>query len=187
MGPEIYNKSIETCELQLTKLGDKVTHFSVVGYLLIFPTMIWCFHLVDFVIGNPIFLREGEIWLATIPAILAIIAYRIQKQRLKYRVIKTNLKKEKLKELIIEVAKELEWERGTFSTKTYISSTSPRWWSGSWGEQITIIFSEDYVYINSICDLNKKSSIVSWGRNRRNENTLIERINKADELVKGYS
>lgn len=87
MEPEIYNKSVDTRELQLTSFGDKFTHFGAVGYLLIFPTTIFCFHLFDVFYGNPVSFREGEI-------------------------------------------------------------------------------------------------LVSWGRNRRNENTLIERISEANKIVK---
>jgi len=183
MKSEIYNRSIDTRELQLTNFGDKVSHFSIVGYLLIFPTAIFCFHFIDIVQGNPLSFREGEILFVIIPVVLSIIAYVVQKQRLKYKVIRTKLKKERLKELIVEVAKDLDWERGSFSEKTYTSYTNPRWWSGSWGEQITILFSEDHVFINSICDLNKKSSVVSWGRNKRNENALIEKIKNANQSV----
>ena len=61
-----------------------------------------------------------------------------------------------------------------------MAKTHPSFSSGSWGEQITILFDNRTILVNSICDLDKKNSVVSMGRNKQNENTLINEIKKAD-------
>jgi hypothetical protein len=60
-----------------------------------------------------------------------------------------------------------------------IARTSPGIFSGSWGERITIILDKNRVLINSICDPEKRSSVVSMGRNRKNCRTLINEIKNA--------
>lgn len=62
----------------------------------------------------------------------------------------------------------------------FIANTNPGFFSGSWGEQITVLFYQDSVFVNSICDPNKRSSVISWGRNSENEDTLIDKINEAE-------
>ncbi len=63
--------------------------------------------------------------------------------------------------------------------KIIIAKTHPSIFSGSWGEQITILFDDDRILINSICDPDKKSSVVSMGRNKKNVSKLLEEINQA--------
>lgn len=58
--------------------------------------------------------------------------------------------------------------------------SNPRLWSGSWGEQITILFYKNRVLVNSICDLEKQNSVASYGRNKENMAKLIEEIKKAN-------
>jgi hypothetical protein len=183
MKQEVYNRSIKTQELQLISSTDKIMHFSIVGYLLFLPVILLSMHLLSQIRGLATSFHEGEIWLITISLVLSAAAYLLQKRRLKFKVIKTTLNKEKLKEVITQVAKELEWEKGAFSAKTYTTKTNPKFFSGSWGEQITVLFNNDTVFINSICDLKKKPSIASWGRNNKNEDTLMQRINEANQVA----
>jgi hypothetical protein len=114
-----------------------------------------------------------------IPLILSPIVYWIQKRRLKFRVIETKLSHVQLKELLIEVAEKLKWEFISTSNNVYIARTNPGFFSGSWGEQISVLFYQNSVFVNSICDPNKRPSVVSLGRNSENENTLIDKINEA--------
>jgi hypothetical protein len=77
------------------------------------------------------------------------------------------------------VAEKLKWEFISTTNDAYIAKTNPGFFSGSWGEQISVLFYQDSVFVNSICDPNKRSSVVSWGRNSENENTLIDKISEA--------
>lgn len=180
MTKDIYNKSIETCEIQLEGFRANLAHFGVVGFLLFMPSMMLFFHLIYFLQNKPNSFQEGEIWIIFIPLILSVVAYWIQKRRLKFCVVKTKLNPVQLKEMLLEVAAKLKWEFISTGTNAYVAKTNPSFFSGSWGEQITILFYCDSIFINSICDPKKRPSVVSWGRNRENENTLIEKINEAE-------
>jgi len=41
-----------------------------------------------------------------------------------------------------------------------------------WGERITIVFDNAQIHINSICDPSKMSSIISFGRNKKNVDAI---------------
>jgi hypothetical protein len=179
MTKEIYNKSIETREVQLLGFWSNLAHFGLVGFLLFMSSMILFFHLIDFFEGKTNSFKDGEIWMIVIPLILSPIVYWIQKRRLKFRVIETKLSHVQLKELLIEVAEKLKWEFISTSNNVYIARTNPGFFSGSWGEQISVLFYQNSVFVNSICDPNKRPSVVSLGRNSENENTLIDKINEA--------
>jgi hypothetical protein len=58
----------------------------------------------------------------------------------------------------------------------FVAKTNPKWWTGSWGEMITILIDNDKVMINSICDPELRASVFSVGRNRKNVNRLIGNI-----------
>ena len=136
-------------------------------------------HLKDYLAGTPKPFRQEEIWFMIIPILIGILFYRIQRNRLKFKSITTNLTREELDAIIEKVALELEWHPYLIKEKFIVAKTHPGFSSGSWGEQITIIFDENLVLVNSVCDPDKKSSVVSMGRNRQNEKKLLEEIKKA--------
>ena len=170
--------SIETCKMKLGK-WDKFNHYGIVGFLFIIPSTLIFFHLKDYFQGTTRPLREGEIWFFIIPSILGLLFYRLQKNRLKFKSIETNLTREELDPIIEKVANELEWTPYLTNKKIIIAKTHPSFFSGSWGEQITILFDKNRILVNSICDPDKRSSVVSMGRNKKNMNRLIEEIKKA--------
>lgn len=178
MTTDIYNKSIETGELQLG-FWEKLTHFSIVGFMLFIPSVLIFIHLFKFFSGDLMSFQIEEIPIILVPLILAFLFYWIQKQRLKFRIVKSELNKDQLNEIILEVAKSLEWEFTSKSVNAYVAITKPAFFSGSWGEQITILFHDNCVYVNSICNPNGRTSLVSWGRNKNNEQTLINKINES--------
>lgn len=180
MEKEIYDKSVQTRELQLVGFGPNLSHFGLVGFLLIPPVTLLLLHIIDYFQSIPITFREEEIWFIIIPPILATIVFLIQKRRLRFRVIQTKLNHIQLKKILVQVGKELRWIVISSSKDSCVATTNPGFFSGSWGEQITILFYQDYVFINSICDPSKHPSVVSWGRNNRHEETFIERIKEEE-------
>lgn len=89
------------------------------------------------------------------------------------------LKHQALLNIIEEVGKELKWVPNSRNEYVFKARTFPGFFSGSWGEQITILFGKNEIYINSICDLQKQGSVVSMGRNRKNMRLLLNRIREA--------
>ena len=181
MTDEQVKRSIDSNELQLS-FGDKFAHYFVVVFLLFIPVLSVFFKLYDYFegINNPI---EGEIWFILILTALAPFAYILQRNRLKFLVVESNLPKEEILRIIEKVAKELEWDIFKKNEKMVLAITSPSFFSGSWGELITILFDKNRILVNSICDPGKKTSLVSWGRNKNNMLWLIDDINKANKLA----
>lgn len=171
---------IETEKLKL-KFTDLLTHYLIVLFLLI-PLALTLFGFVQkYILYNYEGARSPEeMFFGTLPfGIASIVFFFIQRNRLKFKTVETNLSKEKIKEIIEQTAEELEWHPEIINEKIIIMKTHPKWWTGSWGEQITIIFNKSSIMINSICDPDKRSSVVSMGRNRKNVNVLIEKIETA--------
>lgn len=171
--------SIETGELKLGN-WDKFTHYGIVGFLFIIPAMIIFFHTKDYFLGISRPFREVEIWFMIIPSILGLLFYRLQKNRLKFKHIETKLTREEIDPIIEKVVNELEWTPYLINEKIIIAKTHPSFFSGSWGEQVTILFDKNRILVNSICDPDKPSSVVSFGRNKKNMDRLIEEIKKAN-------
>ena len=60
----------------------------------------------------------------------------------------------------------IDWKVNVNKKNIVKAYTYPSFFSGSWGEMITIIFDDDQVMINSICNPDAQSSMSSMGRNR---------------------
>lgn len=170
--------SIEKNKLQLSFWG-KFSHFSFVGFLFIIPSMFLFFHLKDWFNGTTTPFFIGELPFLVIPIILGVVFYKLQSNRLKFKVVQTNLSRQELGDIIEKVGKELKWYPNEINENYFMAKTHPSLSSGSWGEQITIIFDTNKVFINSICDPDKTSSVVSMGRNKKNLRRLIEEIETA--------
>ncbi len=170
--------SLQTNKLQL-KFWDKVSHFGIVGFLLFIPLLFLFFHLKDFLNGTPKQIRQGKISFIVVPTLLAILFYKLQSDRLKFREVFTSLSRQQLTEIIEKVGDKLKWYPEEISENLIVAKTHPSFFSGSWGEQITILFDTNRVLVNSICDPDKKISVVSMGRNKKNVNTLISAIETA--------
>ena len=175
MGEDLIEKSKETGELQLD-FRDKLTHFSIVIFSFAFavfvPLMVLFYQLID-----PVGIKNyGVLWFSPIFAAVGIIFYYIQKKRLKLTSIKTNISKGDFDKLIEKISDKYRWQILTNTSKVIIAKTP---FSGSsWGEQITIIFGGDSLLVNSICDPDKRTSVVSYGRNAQNVRLIIKRINR---------
>ena len=163
------------------KLGfwDKFTHYFVVVFIFLIPLFFIIFFIKDFFQGKQNNFKIEETIALIGLLLVGVLCYKIQRKRLNFKTVKTHLNRNDIASIIDEVAKELEWDMYEVSDKFIIAKTHPSFLSGSYGEQITILFYNDLVLINSICDPNKKSSMISMGRNKKNENKLIEAITKA--------
>lgn len=123
-------------------------------------------------------IKQNEISFILVPVVIAALFFYIQKNRLKFVEIKTTKDKSEIDKIIKNTAKKLKWNIVFENPKAIIFKTNPSVLSGSWGEKITILKDNKTVLVNSICDPDAKSSITSNGRNRQNEKTIINEINK---------
>ncbi|MFN8256530.1 MAG: hypothetical protein U0W24_12615 [Bacteroidales bacterium] len=166
--------SIDKDELQL-QFWDKLAHYKLV--LLFF--FISVLYLVNEYIFGSSMKDLGFKTLVSIPfLVLGFYFYKIQKSELKFQSVIRNLPNDELKFIIEEVMIELEWEIEYVDKNVFVATTSPGPFSVRFGERITILLDKEKIYVNSICDPHRKSSISSNGRNRKNMLTLIEKIEK---------
>ncbi|MEM9681457.1 MAG: hypothetical protein AAF901_14130 [Bacteroidota bacterium] len=117
--------------------------------------------------------------------ISGILLFWIQSKRLKFKVVPIqSLKTKDVHSVINSVGKKLGWSLLTQTNDGNLFQAfaePPHWlWRLSWGEMITVIFDEDRVLINSICNPDKRPSVTSGGRNARHVNTLINKLKIAD-------
>ena len=167
----------ETGNLHLS-FWDKFTHYGIVLGIGAIPLVV----VGAILINNTKHSKPVGSFLvlfAIVPSIVAVIAFILQKNRLKFEVVVTSLEQEKIEAIIEDVAKKLNWEFYKKNKEIIVAKTHPSFFSGSWGEQITILLDKNKVFVNSICDPDKRSSVTSMGRNKKNEKTLIKALKKA--------
>ena len=178
MNDKIIKKCIEKNELQLN-FWDKISHYWIVIFVLIIPISTVAFKIKDILNKTEKPSKEGEIYLFIIPILLSILFYLLQKKRLSFKNVETKLNISEIYRIVDKTAIELDWTINQRKNSYLTANTNPIFTSGSWGEQITVIFTENKILVNSICDLNKKTSLVSMGRNKKNEQTFINNIKRA--------
>lgn len=76
-----------------------------------------------------------------------------------------------------------EWSYEHAGDDCFVGYTSPSFFSGSWGEQIFVVFDKGQVWINSICDLNQRAFITSFGWTKKNIRLLKKAIAEAEGKV----
>ena len=106
MTDEQIDKSIEKNELQLNSWG-KFKHYCIVGFMLLIPTYGIFLCAID--LANGIFIRINRemLFLIIIPAIMGFLFYKLQRKRLKFNIVKTNLTRIEIDKIIniISIAK----------------------------------------------------------------------------------
>ena len=180
MNKDIFDKCVKTERLHFEGQWQLFTYFWPVGYMGLLPVGLLTLHAIDLIRVVETSFKKGEIWLIIVPLLLMFLTYLWQRNILRFYSVHTALNRKQLKEVILNVSQELKWITMSSSKDVYTAKTFPGFFSGSWGEHITVLFHENIVFINSICDPDKTSSIVSFGRNRNNVQTLIKRIEEAD-------
>ena len=99
---------------------------------------------------------------------LGLIAFLFQRRQLNFSELDYTPSDEKFQELIDKVENKADWHIIHKTDKAIIIKTTPKWTSGSWGEQITVLRDGTRTLVNSICDPDNISSEFSAGRNSSN-------------------
>jgi hypothetical protein len=108
--------------------------------------------------------------------LFSIILFLIQYRKLRFTKIHYTTSKEKLDLAILNTSKELEWELvKDYQNKLIFNSSSPIFTSTT-KELITIVFNQDYILVNSICDPEKNLPNFSSVRNKENIEILKRNI-----------
>jgi len=178
MNKEWIDKMKQTKRLKISR-WQTLGHYFIVIFILLIPgfTLFSLFeiYITDTYDG----VRTANELISTIwPWIIPAIAfYFIQKRRLRFREVKIDYTDQEFQEAIERTAKEYEWHI-EFNNRNVFRAYRTWNWTGSWGESITItiIKDKDRLLLNSICDPNKMSSVVSFGWNKRNIDTFLKNI-----------
>lgn len=115
-------------------------------------------------------------WCGWLPAVLAFVVYRRQRARLYFQPVKTSLSLPALQAAFVETAKKHNWTIDHLEDDCLAAHTNPPLWSFTRGEQVFVVFDEGQVWVNSVNDLNKRSTLVSFGHTQRNIRAVKEAI-----------
>lgn len=177
MTEEEIRYSIETNEVKLT-FREKLNHYGIVGLQLIIEGL----YLNGFVRDhlNKILTSTDELVIGVfiVLLLLTFLTYKLQKRRLAFKSIETGLKKSELNDIIRKVGLEHKWILLSVNENSIVAKTTPGYFPVSGRERITILFDQNKVFINSICDPLKTSRLLSLGQNKRNENRLLDVIRR---------
>lgn len=177
MTEEEIRYSIYKNEVKLT-IWEKLNHFGLVG----FQSIIIGLYLNGFVRDhwNKTLNSSDELLIGvfTILILIPILTYILLRHRLKFKSLETGLKRSELNELIRKTGIKYKWTLLSVNEYCIVAKTNPRYFPVNRGERITIIFEQNRVFINSICDPVKSSPFLSFGQNKRNVNRLMEVIKR---------
>lgn len=154
--------------------GQTVTHYMVVFFMLFIFGLV-AKDLFEIYISKNYTDDSTTIDLVTmsLPILLIAIVFAIiQYRRLDFKEIKIEYTDEQFQEAIRRTIDDLEWKIDK-NQKNFFCAYRPWNWSGSWGEMITIKKYKDQLLMNSICDPNSMSSVISYGWNKRNLKTFL--------------
>ncbi|EJF10149.1 hypothetical protein [Pontibacter sp. BAB1700] len=179
MNSEQVVKSIRTEKLQLS-LWDSISHYWLAILLICISLPFLYFNMGCALRGDCGPIPTPILLFMTVPSTLGIAVLWLQSRRLRFVSVESELTRDELIAIVAETGREQNWTLHTKGDNFIVAKTHPSIFSGSWGEHVTALFEDGRVLINSICDPDKKSSVTSMGRNKRNEKALIERIKKAN-------
>lgn len=156
---------------------DASTHFG-------FPLFLFSLPLIMIAVGLYYAFAEDKqtindsilLWMIVVPVILGMISTYVQQQKLYFKTVRTNLSKEELCKIMEEVGKGRKWIFDYVGDDCVVAHTKPGIFAASWGEQIFMVFDQGKVWVNSICDLQKRSSVTSFGRTTEHVRSLIKAI-----------
>jgi len=152
-----------------------LTHYFIVPFLLLVPfwTVIDLYQI--YISKNYNGMHTGkELIISCLPFLaLALLFAIIQYRRLNFKSIKISFTKKQFQEALRRTKSDLNWKVKINNEEILIAYRPNDWKSGSWGEMITIIKGKEYLLMNSICDPESTSSVVSFGSNSRNLKAIL--------------
>lgn len=105
---------------------------------------------------------------AIVPVPIAYVLYRVQRRKLDFQSIPTTLDKQSIYDRICHLSVTYNWDVDHYGEDCIVAHTNPAIWHLTWGEQIFIVFDKGQVWVNSVNDLNKRTSPFSFGYTKRN-------------------
>jgi len=157
-------------------MKQTLTHFWVVIFLIIIPIGSFFVQFFMRLKNNTIQPYKAYDWYLFWAIIPAILFYFIQRQRLLYKSYACKVTVDEFDEALLRYMDKLNLNKVNIRPG-FFQARRHKDWSSSWGEMITIKHSPDGVMINSICDPDKQSSVISYGMNKGNISIFLEELN----------
>lgn len=114
-------------------------------------------------------------WCA-LSGVLAFVCYRKQRAKLYFEPVGTCLQIPALQERLMEVARQHNWTVEYMDDDCFVAHTNPSIWSFTWGELVFVVFDGQQVWINSVNNLDRRSTPFSFGAIRKNIRLIKEAI-----------
>ncbi len=96
---------------------------------------------------------------------IAVLVFLINKRRLEFTQIDISLNEIEFKEKMLEIAEIENWTITNNTNQFAVFSNGSLW---TWGLRMTILRSEKYLLVNSICNPDSKPCISIFNENERN-------------------
>ena len=165
---------------------DSLIHYRLALYLAL-PIVIFAGYCILGQFGFFGISRQIDGAIIIIPAIilgpLSLIAYLVQREKLKYHFIKASVDNDSFNILVKDIAKELRWTIRSHKNGTFTIKTNPGFVNQSWGLHVTLRLAKGGILMNSIFDPNKGSWIITYGSNSRNIENIKKRIIAKTEMT----
>lgn len=149
------------------------THYALPSLMVFILCGMLLFNLFSLICAWGVLL---PLWALCIPLLLALLLFRVQRNRLDFEEAPTRLSVEEIGNLFIELAEAHEWSIDHLGYDCIVAHTNPSMWSFTWGEHIFVVYDSGRVWLNSVNNLDRRSSIVSFGYTRRNLRWIVEAI-----------
>lgn len=162
-------------------IGNAMTHYGLPIYLFAVPFAFSGFTTYDCLQGINTFHKPLLLFaFISIPTVLGILVSYWQYRKLFFMKIETSLNLDQLYEVIQQIGGQYEWLCEHAGEDCIVIHTPGGFSKMSWGEQVFVVFDERQVWINSICDLQRRASITSFGQTKKNIRRLQEAIAEAE-------
>ena len=177
-------ESLKSEKIKLSGLR-KFTHFELSFFLLIFSVIF----VIFYILGKYNIIGHGKtepltlLVLSGTPFVISILYYFRQKKQLKYYIINLKCTEEQILFAYQKTKEELKWIDKKTGKNYFILHTNPGFFSFNWGEEIKIIWNNEKVMINSICDPSSRAAIFSMGRNKKNVIIFKKYLNTANKNI----
>lgn len=152
-------------------------HYLIVLFLLI-PFQFPAWSLIEIAVTGTYSGRQTTEEIASVALIFLVcifFSFLVQYRRLLFKKITLTYSDEQFQEAVERTVKDLKWHIDLNNEAFFRAHRS--WdWSSSWGEMVTIIKGKNFLLVNSICNPDARSSITSWGWNRKNIHTFLEHL-----------
>ena len=171
---------IRTGRMNLS-VDNATTHYGLTMFFSIFPIVFSGMTVYNCLLGTPLYNPPLFcLGIVGVPFLLGALFAYTQYRKLFFRKVETNLSIDELYDLIQKLGAANDWYSEHAGNDCFVGHTSRGFLGSSWGEQIFVVFDKGQVWINSICDLQQRAAITSFGRTKKNIRLLEEAIEEAE-------